>query len=157
MEQIEEKIAPYKQLVRVGKPCSDEDIETLAKKLNTPIPNTLKSYLLKWGIFSFDSETFYGLTEKKFEAKSAPCIYFLTLQARQRGDISKDMIKIKSSGYGPSFCIDMSKVDENKEGVVVEVPLSYKRDGIATIVANNFEEFLKEEIEYVIEDLEDEN
>ncbi|HBC3475264.1 TPA: hypothetical protein KDY95_000307 [Vibrio cholerae] len=71
-------------------------------------------------------------------------------QCRELGDISGDMIKIKSSGYGPNICIDVS--DESK-GAVYEVPLSYKRDKEKFKLSDSFHEFIYDEILRIVSEL----
>lgn len=62
------------------------------------------------------------------------------------------MVKVLSSGYGPSFSIDTSIKNENGEFAVVETELSFKRNGSNKIVAYNFAELLLQEIEASLEE-----
>lgn len=142
---------------------SDEDIlsvgsisESLIKEaeleLGINFPDDYKYFIKKYGVLSFDSEEFYGITKSGLNSTSIPCVIFATKSARERGDISPQMIKIKSSGYGPNFSIDISQC---KDGIapVVETELSYKRDNHKAIVANSFGDFLLNEITDAIEDM----
>lgn len=132
---------------------SDEIITAAETLLEVKFPDDYKHFLRKYGALSFEAEEFYGITKSGLEGKSVPCAIFSTKSARLRGDISKDMIKIKSSGYGPSFSIDTSQVDKNGCAVIVETDLSFKSNGDKKIAANNFSEFFLSEIQNAIEDL----
>ncbi|WP_375580449.1 SMI1/KNR4 family protein [Marivirga tractuosa] len=134
---------------------TDEEITEGERLLETKFPPSFKQYLREFGALSFESEEFYGIISGEIPANCAPCTLFATLNARKRGDISETMIKVKSSGYGPMFSIDMSDVDENGEGKVVETPLSYKSTQEKTVIANSFAEFLYNEVVSAIENMEE--
>ncbi|MDZ7323914.1 hypothetical protein N4G41_19985 [Kosakonia sacchari] len=62
------------------------------------------------------------------------------------------MVKVLSSGYGPSLSIDASIKNENGEFAVVETELSFKRDGSKKIVSYSFAGFLLQEIDASLEE-----
>ncbi|EOF5434749.1 SMI1/KNR4 family protein [Salmonella enterica] len=94
----------------------------------------------------FNGLSFYGISKQGLAANSAPDVRYVTIEARKLGDVDGEMIKILSSGYGPSFSIDVSTLSETGEAVIVETELSFKREGNKSVVANNFAEFLLGEI-----------
>ncbi|MCH8498305.1 MAG: SMI1/KNR4 family protein [Marinobacter sp.] len=131
---------------------STSDISDAENFLNTKFPDDYVYFLKHYGSFSFESEEFYGVTKDGVISESVPSVIFTTKVARARGDISNDMIKIKSSGYGPSYCIDLS-LAESGNSPVVEVALSFKRDGEKKMVAKSFSEFFLNEIKNALSDL----
>ena len=136
-------------------PSSDMQIKEAEEYLKIVFPPSYKAFLKKFSCMSFEAEEFYGITNSGINANAVPSVIFATHAARARGDISESMIKIKTSGYGPNFCIDMSELNSEGEGAVYEVPLSYKRDGEKTKVADSFADFFYDEIKAAVEDLED--
>ena len=144
MEETKEEI------LSIGS-ASDSLITQAEQRLGVTFPDDYTYFLKKYGSLSFEAEEFYGLTKKGLQAVSIPCVIFSTEAARARGDIAKKMIKIKSSGYGPSFSLDL----ENIEGYspIVETSLSYKRDMEKTIIADSFGDFFYNEIKAAIDDL----
>ncbi|WP_444940913.1 SMI1/KNR4 family protein [Microbulbifer sp. ZKSA004] len=137
-------------------PESSQHIKEVEEALKVILPKSYKYFLDKYGNLSFDGETFYGLTKSGKAATAAPSVIFVTNTLRQRGDLSDSMIAIKTSGYGPNFCIDLSEVDEHGEGPVYEVPLSFKRTGDKTKLSENFADFFYDEIKAAVDDLEGE-
>ncbi|MGV7963982.1 SMI1/KNR4 family protein [Photorhabdus tasmaniensis] len=132
------------------------DIDTIREfesLLGVTFPESYKIFLQKYGTLSFGGDDYYGITKKGINGNQAPCILYVTKQARDSGDIDEGMIKIKSSGYGPSYSIDTSIKGKTGEAVVVETELSFKRDGAKNIIADSYAEFLLEEIRQAIEDL----
>lgn len=133
---------------------ASEDIISKAEAfLGVCFPDDYRYFLEKYGALAFEAEEFYGITKDGLEAKSVPSVVFATKVARDRGDISERMINIKSSGYGPNFCIDVSGDDSGTPAPVVEVDLSFKRDGIKKQVAESFGEFFLNEIERAVAEL----
>ncbi|OUS14093.1 cell wall assembly/cell proliferation coordinating protein [Gammaproteobacteria bacterium 53_120_T64] len=132
--------------------ASDELI-TATERLLGELPDDYKYFLKKYGALSFEAEEFYGITKSGLEGQSVPCVIFCTQVARERGDISKDMIKIKSSGYGQSFSIDISQINKDGAAPVVETEISYKHDGNKSVIANSFSEFLLAEIQNSVDEL----
>lgn len=130
-----------------------ETINLFELSLGVIFPESYRIFLQKYGTLAFGGESFYGITRKGINGNSVPCVLFVTKGAREMGDIDDGMIKIKSSGYGPSFSIDTKIVGKSGEPVIVETELSFKYTGIKTIIADNFSEFLLVEIERAIEDL----
>ena len=122
-------------------PASDEMISLYEKELSISFPESYKIFLKKYGTLSF-----YGISRLGMVATSAPDVRFVTQEARKLGDIDENMIQIKSSGYGPIFSIDKSIIGSNGEAAIVETELSFKRDKYKKVVANNFSEFLLNEI-----------
>ncbi|HHV7361494.1 TPA: SMI1/KNR4 family protein [Morganella morganii] len=133
--------------------ASIETINLFESLLNVVFPESYKIFLQKYGTLAFGSENIYGITKKGINGDRVPCVLFVTKQAREMGDISNGMIKIKSSGYGPSFSIDTDIIGNSGEPVIVQTELSFKQNGIKKIIADNFAEFLLAEIEMAIEDL----
>ncbi|MDE9545566.1 SMI1/KNR4 family protein [Xenorhabdus bovienii] len=132
------------------------DIGTISEfesLLGVAFPESYKAFLQKYGTLAFGGDNYYGVTKKGINGDQAPCVLYVTKQARDAGDIDKGMIKIKSSGYGPSYSIDTNTIGKTGEAVVVETELSFKRDGVKNIIADSYAEFLLEEIREAIEDL----
>ncbi|MGR5235996.1 SMI1/KNR4 family protein [Vibrio alfacsensis] len=133
--------------------ASEELITQAEKVLGVVFPKDYRYFLKTYGAISFESEEFYGLTKKGLEATSIPCVVFATLSARELGDISTSMVKIKSTGYGPSFSLDVSQKDEAGNCPVIETTLSYKVNSQIKRVANSFSEFFWDEIQNAIDEL----
>ena len=133
--------------------ASDSLIQKAEAALGVTFPQDYRYFLKEFGSLCFESEEFYGLTKAGLDADSIPSMIFATNSARERSDISNQMIKIKSSGYGPVFSIDLSQIDEGGSSPVVETQLSFKRDEGKVTVAKSFGEFFLSEIETAIEDL----
>ncbi|WP_340610024.1 SMI1/KNR4 family protein [Xenorhabdus bharatensis] len=132
------------------------DIDTIREfesLLGVTFPESYKAFLKKYGMLSFGGDDYYGITKKGINENQVPCVLFATMGARNLGDIDSRMIKIKSSGYGPSYSIDTNTIGKTGEAVVVETELSFKRDGVKNIIADSYAEFLLTEIREAIEDL----
>ncbi|AOR63388.1 SMI1/KNR4 family protein [Pectobacterium wasabiae] len=127
-------------------PASEEDIINYESELRISFPESYKVFLRKYGTLTFNGESFYGISKKGLSATSAPDVRYVTIEARKLGDIDNNMVQIKSSGYGPVFSIDTSILGDTGEAVVVETPLSFKRDNTKVVVAQNFVDFLLSEI-----------
>lgn len=133
--------------------ASEDMISKAEVFLGVRFPEDYRYFLEKYGALAFEAEEFYGITKDGLEAKSVPSVIFATKAARDRGDISERMIIIKSSGYGPSFCIDTSGDSSSTSVPVVEVDFSFKRGGIKKQVAESFGEFFLNEIEKAVAEL----
>ncbi|NTS77888.1 SMI1/KNR4 family protein [Catenovulum sp. SM1970] len=144
MEQSGEEI-----LVHGG--ASEELILAAESRLGIKFPQDYRYFLRKYGALCFESEEFYGLTKYGLQSKSIPCAIFATESAIKLGDISNKMIKVKSTGYGPIFCIDLTGEYENSP--VVETELSFKREDRKHLVAQCFADFFYKEIERAIKEL----
>lgn len=127
-------------------PATEEMITCYEKKLGVNFPESYKLFLKEYGTLSFNGESFYGISKKGLLAESVPDIVFATLAERKLGCIDNQMIYIKSSGYGPLFSIDTSIIGNNNEPVVVETQLSFTDDQEKIVIADNFVEFLYNEI-----------
>lgn len=151
--KIEKVIANSGENYFSSGPASEELIISYEKSLGVNFPESYKIFLRKYGTLMFNGLSFYGISKQGLSAKSAPDVNYVTLEARKAGDIDSGMIKILSSGYGPSFSLDVSKSGERSgEAVVVETELSFKRDNNKNIVANSFAEFLLQEITMSLEE-----
>lgn len=131
----------------------DSTIKEFEAILGVPFPKSYKEFIKEYGALSFCGNTYYGITGKGKNEKKIPCVLFVTQNFREQGDISDKMIIIKSSGYGPLFSIDTETIGTSGEPVIVETELSFKRDGIKKIVADNYGEFILKSISEAIEDL----
>lgn len=130
-----------------------ELIEIYQDALGNKFPETYKLFLEKYGTLTFNGVSFYGISKRGLSAASIPDVKFATEQARTFGDINKEMIMIKNSGYGSIFSIDTSIIGSEGEPVIVETNLSFKDNTEKKVVANSFGEFLLEEIELSLTDL----
>lgn len=130
---------------------SDKYIIDAESRLGLEFPFDYKYFLRMYGALSFEGECFYGLTKFGLDAAGVPCVIFATESARKLKNISKKMIYIKASGYGPLFSLNVSEVE--KYSPVVETSLSYKRDHEVKVLANSFGDFFYDEIKAAIEDL----
>ncbi|EGO8358851.1 SMI1/KNR4 family protein [Escherichia coli] len=149
--KIEQAIAESGEVHYDSGPASDQLISAYELSLGTSFPESYKIFLKKYGTLMFNGLSFYGISKQGLSADSAPDVRFVTIEARKLGDIDNNMIKILSSGYGPSFSIDTSTIGEAGEPVIVETELSFKRERNKNIVANNFAEFLLQEISESLE------
>ncbi|MGU6971036.1 SMI1/KNR4 family protein [Salmonella enterica subsp. enterica serovar Oranienburg] len=140
--KIEQIITDSGEVFFCSGPASEELISAYESSLNIVFPESYKIFLRKYGTLMFNGLSFYGISKQGLAANSAPDVKYVTIEARKLGDVDDDMIKMLSSGYGPSFSIDVSMLSETGEAVIVETELSFKRDGDKSIVANNFAEFL---------------
>ena len=131
----------------------DSTIKEFEAILGVTFPKSYKEFIKKYGALSFCGDTYYGITGKGKDEKKIPCVLFATQKSREQGDISDKMIMIKSSGYGPLFSIDTETIGVSGEPVIVETELSFKRDGIKRVVADNYGEFILKNIKESIEDL----
>lgn len=136
--------------IECSSPITEKTICEFERGLDLKFPESYRQFLKTFGFLSFNGEEFYGVTPSGINAKSLPSVYFATLSSRELGDISGDMIKIKSSGYGPNICIDVS---DESEGAVYEVPLSYKRDKDKFKLSDSFHEFIYDEILRIVSEL----
>lgn len=127
-------------------PASEEMISRYEEKLGIIFPESYKIFLKEYGTLSFNGESFYGISKKGLLAESVPDVVFATLEERKLGCIDNQMIYVKASGYGPLFSIDTSIMGNNNEPVVVETQLSFMEDRSKIIIADNFGEFLFNEI-----------
>ncbi|OAT76891.1 cell wall assembly/cell proliferation coordinating protein [Mangrovibacter phragmitis] len=134
-------------------PVSQSIISEFEKKLGVFFPASYKCFLNKYGALSFCGDTYYGITQNGLYENQVPCVLFATNSARSLGDISNKMIKIKSSGYGPSYSIDTEIIGDSGEPVIVETELSFKRTGDKVIIAQSYGEFIFNQIREAIEDI----
>lgn len=131
---------------------ANEDLtKDAANLLNVQFPCEYICFLKKYGYLAVNGSEFYGLTRSGLAAKSIPCVIFATQTARARGDVSDKMIKIMSTGYGPSICIDMSQDAEYGVGSIISVPFSFKNDSKVEFLSQNFSSFILDEIQYLLE------
>lgn len=133
--------------------ASELEIKEFESLLGVIFPKSFKDFLRVYGTLSFCGDTYYGITQRGKDENQIPCILFATQEARANGDISDKMVKIKSSGYGPSYSIDMDVLGNSGEPVVVETELSYKRTGEKNVIADSYGEFLLSQIKEAVEDL----
>lgn len=133
-------------------PATEDLISSCEASLGVPFPESYKTFLRQYGTLTFNGLSFYGISKQGLSANSAPDVKYVTLEARKAGDIDHNMVKVLSSGYGPSFSIETSIKNENGEFTVVETELSFKRDVSKKIVAYTFAEFLLQEIEASLEE-----
>ncbi|MFI3312071.1 SMI1/KNR4 family protein [Ewingella allii] len=145
--KIEKLISDSGEFSHGSGPASEDTILLYESSLGVIFPESYKIFLRKYGTLMFNGLSFYGISKQGLSANSAPDVRYVTLEARKLGDIDDKMIKILSSGYGPSFSLDLSVIGETGEPVVVETELSFKRDKNKNIIANSFVEFLFKEIE----------
>jgi hypothetical protein len=132
---------------------SDAKIMEFESLLGVKFPESYKCFLKAYGALSFCGDTYYGITQKGKEENQVPCVLFSTLDARSRGDISERMIKVKSSGYGPYFSLDLDILGQNGEPAVVETELSFKSTGDKKIISESYGDFLLMSIREAIEDI----
>ena len=134
-----------------GGPASEHVILAYEASLGISFPHSYKIFLRKYGTLMFNGLSFYGISKQGLSASSAPDVRYVTIEARKLNDIDDKMIKVLSSGYGPSFSIDVSIMGNSGEAVIVETELSFKEDKNKKIVANSFAEFLLHEISASLE------
>lgn len=134
--------------------ATSELIDSYENVLGNKFPKSYRLFLEKYGTLSFNGESFYGVSKSGLNATSIPDVKYATEEARKLGDIDGSMIKIKSSGYGPSFSIDTSTIGKQGEAVIVETELSFKDSAEKKIIADNFGEFLLSEIEQSLKDID---
>lgn len=149
--KIEQAIADSGETYYGSGSASDDLISAYELSLGVAFPESYKIFLKKYGTLMFNGLSFYGISKQGLSADSAPDVRFVTIEARKSGDIDNNMIKILSSGYGPSFSIDIYTIGETGEAVIVETELSFKREKNKSIVANGFSEFLLQEISASLE------
>ncbi|PLY35955.1 cell wall assembly/cell proliferation coordinating protein [Pectobacterium carotovorum] len=147
LDEAEEKMKASGERIRFTGGVGEEEIKEFEALLGVSFPESYKLFLKKYGALSFCGDTYYGITQDGRDANEVPCVYFSTKDAREQGDISGAMIKIKSSGYGPSYSIDTDVTGKAGEPVVVETSLAFKMHGEKTIIADNFSEFFLNQIE----------
>lgn len=150
--KIETLIADSGETYYSSGPASEDTILAYEASLGLSFCDSYKMFLRKYGTLMFNGLSFYGISKQGLFADSAPDVRYVTLEARKLGDIDDKMIKILSSGYGPSFSLDMSIIGTSGEAVVVETDLSFKRERNKNIVSNNFSEFLLQEISASLEE-----
>ncbi|AYH03392.1 SMI1/KNR4 family protein [Pectobacterium parmentieri] len=153
IDKAEEKMKESGERIRFTGGVGEAEIKEFEALLGVFFPESYKLFLKKYGALSFCGDTYYGITQDGKEANEVPCVYFSTVDAREQGDISSSMIKIKSSGYGPSYSIDTDVTGKIGEPVVVETSLAFKKYGEKTIIADNFGEFFLNQIEEAIEQI----
>lgn len=134
--------------------ATSELIESYQNILGNKFPESYRLFLEKYGTLSFNGESFYGISKSGLSATSIPDVKYATEDARKLGDIDENMIKIKSSGYGPSFSIDTSTLGKQGEAVIVETELSFKGCAEKKVIADSFGRFLLAEIEQSLKDIE---
>lgn len=144
--QIEKTIADSGESFHNSGPVSEDTIMLYESSLGVIFPESYKFFLKKYGTLMFNGLSFYGISKNGLSANSAPDVSYVTLEARRLGDIDDKMIKILSSGYGPSYSLDLSMIGSNGEPIVVKTELSFKREGNKDIIAKSFVEFLFQEI-----------
>ncbi|MBO0664579.1 SMI1/KNR4 family protein [Jiella sp. MQZ9-1] len=135
-----------------SKGATDEQIEQIELNLNVNIPMSYKKFLTFFGNLVFEGREIYGWTASGFDAKSVPSVLFATKSLRERGIISETMIHFMDSGFGPSFVIDCSKMNNDREAPIYEVPaggISYGCDKRA----DSFGEFFLKKVNEAILEL----
>lgn len=137
-----------------GKSAAEEQIEQLGSKLNVNLPTSYKNLLTLFGTLVFEGREIYGWTASGFDAKSVPSVFFATKFLRERGVISETMVHFMDSGYGPSFVIDCSMINNHKEAPVYEVSAGGIAHGCVKL-ADSFGEFFLGHVDEVIAELSD--
>lgn len=136
-------------------PQGDEAIDRLEHVLQVKLPPSYKAMLRDFGILLYrGGEIIYGIGLDGVEGEGGAGVWFQTEMARARKQITSSMVRIQSSGYGPEFCIDCSKVNANGESPVLLVPADGNMEN-AELVAESFGNFLLVEVEEIIDDSEE--
>lgn len=124
--------------------------ECLVKKaqhaLGIKFPPTYKQFLMELGCGDIEGFEFYGVINSDFENAGVPDAIWLTLSERKEG-LPEDLVIVGSSGYGTYFAIDTSRRSDTGECPVIE----YMKDCERRFIANDFGEFLLNEINSVLE------
>jgi len=132
---------------------NDLKIKEFEKLIGLKFPDSYKYFLKKYGALSFCGDTYYGITQKGKDENQVPCVLYATIEARARGDISDNMILVKSSGYGPLYSIDTEMIGSSDEPVIVETELSFKRTGEKNMIFDSYGEFIYSQIKEAIDDI----
>ncbi len=82
-------------------PASADLVHGLELRWGLTLPLSYKAMLRDYGIFGFGGKDIYGLGRTGLDGKNAPSVVFVTETARAEGEITKYMVQIMSSGYGP--------------------------------------------------------
>ncbi|WP_296185847.1 SMI1/KNR4 family protein [Pseudomonas sp. UBA1879] len=133
--------------------ASDQMIADFEGVLGVKFPPSYKLFLKKIGALSFGGDTYYGITKSGLTAKAVPSVLFATRDARAVGDADSTMIVVKASGYGPIFSIDTSQLSPSGESPIVQTELSFKRDGVKTVLYDSFEAFFCDTVRTAIAEL----
>ena len=129
---------------------SQLEIDSLEKLLLVKLPASYRAMLAEFGILGFRGKQFYGLGKSGLDGAAVPNVVFATQSSRLSEEISKGMVRIMASGYGPDFVIDCGQLDQRGEGPVYEVNELGYRHGMKK-VADSFGEFLLKEVNTLLE------
>ncbi|MGF6232840.1 hypothetical protein QFZ27_006795 [Inquilinus ginsengisoli] len=136
---------------RPGNGAADDMLSAFENRLGVRFPPSYRYFLAKMGTLSFMGHQFYGITKSGLNAESIPCVLWATERSREKGHITDSMLRIKMSGYGPFYVLDLSQRNAEGEGAVLELPVQGISGGSEKI-ADDFGSFLLGEITSALSD-----
>jgi hypothetical protein len=133
-------------------PTKKDIVAAAERRLGIEFPPSYKQYLSEFGLFDFEGKEFYGIINNNLNSGGIPDVIYATETARQRGEISKSMVLVRESGYGPFFVIDCSQKNSYGESPVFEInEMGYEHG--SKLEAETFGHFLLKEVESVTSQL----
>ncbi|WP_225768826.1 SMI1/KNR4 family protein [Inquilinus sp. Marseille-Q2685] len=136
---------------RPGSGATDDMLFAFEGRLGVKFPPSYRHFLARMGTLSFMGHQFYGITKSGLNAQSIPCVLWATERSREKGHITDSMLRIKMSGHGPFYVIDLSQTDAEGEGPVLELPVQGISGGSEKI-ADDFGSFFLDEITSALAD-----
>ena len=132
-------------------PASPDDVAALEMWAKHEMPPSYRSALEMLGIPMLGGLHINGIGKSGAFTEGGSGVWFQTRMAREEGLISKNMLLIAESGYGPMFALDFETTGTGGEPVVRIVGLSgFKED--SEIEAQSFGDFFLKEISEIVAD-----
>lgn len=136
---------------RPGTGATEDTLCAFESRLELKFPPSYRHFVAALGTLSLMGHQFYGVTKSGLNAESIPCVLWATEHSRGKGHITASMLRIKMSGYGPFYVIDLSQTNAEGEGAVLELPVQGISGGSEKI-ADDFGSFLLAEITSALSD-----
>jgi antitoxin YobK len=157
-EKAKELILDNDELADFNNGVSNELIALAEEKIGLKFTGSYLDFLQTFGVGNFGAEEIYGIIHEDFENSATPDAIWFTLTEREESNLPSHLLVIYHTGGVELFCLDYSKLDDDKEPrVVVFVPGFELKYQTYEVIADTFGDFLLELVEEQLEEDDDED
>ena len=121
--------------------------------LGLKFPPTYRLFLKQFGCGSVAGFEVYGIVNDEFEQSSIPNGIWLTLRLRRLAQAPPSLVFVSDTGDGGYYAIDVSRTSPDGESpVIIWWPGTNRPLEECDVVANDFGQFLHDEVTRAIQD-----
>ncbi|MEG0380585.1 MAG: SMI1/KNR4 family protein [Kurthia sp.] len=153
-ELVKENILKYPDELEYFSNVSSELVAKFEKELNIELKGSYKKFLLDFGYLSFGALEIFGIPHKKLLKQNEDYTNALayTIESRNEINLSENLIVIYNFGNGELYCLDLSTDIPKVVSIWDERPEGDQNPPITEVIAESFEDFLKEYVNVEIKD-----